>query len=176
MIFFPRLCYIFWDENGKTEQVLLLSKPSKTLRGVEVSLNWRPNNSCWDVLRALQILQGTIQFPTLSICWLLHYKMHILFLAVPKAASLELLCSGINFPLWWLHNAGLNAALVLATVRIFHNDLGITSKIWTFEQIFSLANWISVCCRDLEKTGQFDLGSPCLSTVAEIKNGDYCHP
>lgn len=74
----------------------------------EVSLICSPNSSSWEVLRTLQILQGTLQFagPDSFSC-----KMHILFLAVPSAASLGLLCSGINFPLWWWHNAGLNPAL-----------------------------------------------------------------
>lgn len=103
--FFPGYVTSFEMKMAKQNKCCCFLNP---LRLSDVSLNWRPNNSSWEVLRALQILQGTLQFPTLSICWLVQ---HILFLAVPGAASLELLCSGINFPLWWLHNAGLNAAL-----------------------------------------------------------------
>lgn len=51
---------------------MLFSKPTKTLRGFFKFKT--PHNSSWEVLRALQILQGTLQFPTLSICWLLQLQ------------------------------------------------------------------------------------------------------
>lgn len=144
------------------------------LRLSEVSLIWSPNNSSWEVLKTLQILQGTLQFADPDS---FSYKMHILFLAVSSAASLELLCSEINFPLWWSHNAGLNPALSPC-----HNQ-NIPQCSW--DNIRNLNIWAGFFPGQLNigllqkfegVCGQFGLGSPWLSTVTEVKNGDYCHP
>lgn len=119
------------------------------LRLSEVSLNWRPNSLSWEVLKALQILQGTLQLagPGSFI-----YKMHILFLPVRSAASLELLCSGINFPLWWSHNAGFNPALSPC------HSWNIPQCSW--DNIRNLDIWADFfpgqlnisCCRNLRET------------------------
>lgn len=144
------------------------------LRLSEVSLNWRPNNSSWEGLRALQWLQRTLQFAGPDS---FSYKMHILFLAVPSAAPLELLCSGINFPLWWSHNAGLNPA-----PSPCHSQ-NIPQCSW--DNIRNLNIWanslpgqlnISLLQKFVGEWGQFGLGSPWLAVVTEVKNGDYCHP
>lgn len=103
--------------------------------------------------------------------------MYILFLAVPRAALLELLCSGINFPLWWSHNAGLNPALSPC------HSQNIPQCSWG--NIRNLNIWadslpgqlnISLLQKFEGEWGQFGLGSPWLPVVTEVKNGDYCHP